>query len=357
MTKHTVLIIGVWLIGTTPALLRADSFSISTFATGTAIGATQPDSVSFGDNSLWIAYTNGAASDGSSGSSTVVQYSLNRSITNKWTITGNVDGLRVAPDGTIWALQNNDANAAVTLINPTTKATSTLSWGSSYTANNNAATRGFDDIAFRGSQTFLSETNPASGADPTVLKLSSPVSSPLQVSPIANSTITGTNMATGKQGSTTITDPDSLILAPNGDLVLTGEADQTMVWIHNPGATNQNESYLPLQGVNGNPDDSVFPTSSAGTFYVADTGANKVYAISATGIAANQTFLSVGTEFGLLNTSTGDVTSILEGTSPHGAEFVPAVTGVPEPSCYAMLLGGLLTMAGVVYRRRIRKQA
>jgi hypothetical protein len=163
-------------------------------------------------------------------------------------------------------------------------------------------------------------------------------------------------MATGKQGSTTITDPDSLILAPNGDLVLTGEADQTMVWIHNPGAADQSESYLALQGVNGNPDDSAFPTTSAGTFYVADTGANKVYAISATGLGANQTFLSVGTEFGLLNTSTGDVTSVLEGVSPHGAEFVPAMTGAPEPSGYCMLLGGLVTMAGALYRRRSSKQ-
>ncbi|HEY1949852.1 MAG TPA: hypothetical protein VGG97_22760, partial [Bryobacteraceae bacterium] len=268
MYKYRLALLGFLLISTTPALMTADSFSISTFATGSTIGATQPDSVSFGDNSLWIAYTNGAASDGSSGSSTVVQYSLSGSVTNKWTITGNVDGLRVALDGTVWALQNNDANATTTLINPNTKAVTSLTWGSSYTANNNAVGRGFDDIAFRGSQTFLSETNPATGNDPTVLKLSSPVSSPLQVSPIVNSAINGTNMATGKQGSTTITDPDSLILAPNGDLVLTGEADQTMVWIHNPGAANQSESYLPLQGVNGNPDDSVFPTSSAGTFYV-----------------------------------------------------------------------------------------
>jgi hypothetical protein len=332
--------------------LQADTFSISTFATGSSLGSTSPDSVEFGDNSLWIAYTNGAASDGSKGSSTVVQYSLGGSVTDKWTIAGNVDGLRVAPNGTVWALQNNDANAAVTLINPTTKATTSLSWGSSYTER---SARGFDDMVFLKGQTFLSETNPSSGTDPVVLKLTTGAVSPLQVSPILASTFTGTNLATGKQGSTTITDPDSLILAPTGALVLTGEADQTLVWIHNPGAANQSESYLPLKGVNGNPDDTVFPTTASGTFFVADTGGNKVYKVSASGLAANETFVSVGTEFGLLNMSTGTVAPILTGVSPHGAFFVPSATTTPEPASYGMMFGGLLTLAGVAYRRRSGK--
>lgn len=336
-----------------PATVQADTFSISTFATGSALGSTSPDSVEYGDNSLWIAYTNGAASDGSKGSSTVVQYSLGGSVMDKWTVGGNVDGLRIGPNGTVWALQNNDANAAVTLINPTTKATTALSWGSSYTAR---STRGFDDMVFLNGQTFLTETNPATGTDPIVLKLRTGPTSPLQVSPILASTFAGTNLATGKKGSVTITDPDSMILAPTGALVLTGEADQTLVWIHNPGAANQSESYLALKGVTGNPDDTVFPTTTSGTFFVADTGGNKVYKISASGLGTNEAFVSVGTEFGLLDLSTGTVTPILTGVSPHGAFFVPSAATTPEPASYAMVVGGLLTLAGLAYRRRTGKQ-
>jgi hypothetical protein len=68
-------------------------------------------------------------------------------------------------------------------------------------------------------------------------------------------------------GSTTITDPDSLILDPAGDLVLTGEADQEIVFVHNPGTAGQTASFLPLLGVGaGLPDDTVFPTAANGTF-------------------------------------------------------------------------------------------
>lgn len=64
--------------------------------------------------------------------------------------------------------------------------------------------------------TFLSETNPASATDPIVLRLTTGLSSPLQVSGILNSQFTGVNLATGMSGIVNITDSDSLILAPNG---------------------------------------------------------------------------------------------------------------------------------------------
>ena len=45
--------------------------SISTFATGQAVNATGPDSITVGGGSIWVSYTNGADSTGLSGSSTV----------------------------------------------------------------------------------------------------------------------------------------------------------------------------------------------------------------------------------------------------------------------------------------------
>ena len=208
--------------------MRADSFNVQTFASGSAVGGTSPDSVEFGNGSLWISYQNGADSAGASGSSTVVRYSTAGSVINSWSIAGNVDGLRIDPSsGLVWALQNNDGNSALTVINPVSNATKAYSYGSSYLANGNSAGRGFDDAVFRNGQVYLSETNPASGTQPVVLKLTTGLSNPpLQVSGLLNSTFNGLNRATGQVQSTTIADSDSLVQTPTGDLALTGEADQ-----------------------------------------------------------------------------------------------------------------------------------
>lgn len=335
---------------------QAASFGVRVFASGAAIGATSPDSVEFGDGSLWISYQNGADSAGLSGSSTAVRYSPSGAILRTWSIPGNVDGLRIDPaSGLVWALQNNDGNSALTVINPITGGATSYAYGSSYTANGNSVTRGLDDAVFRNGQVFLSETNPAVSGDPIVLRLTTGLTSPLQVSGILNSSLTGTNLATGHTGSTTISHPDSLILTSSGDLALTGEADKQIVFIHNPGAANQSESFLSLLGTNrapvtGNPDDTIYPTAGQGFIYLADTGANIVYRLTATGLTAGSAYVDVGHEFGSLDLTTGVVTPIFTGVSPHGAQFVTfAASGVPEPASLACLALGLLII-GVIAR-------
>ena len=354
-TRLLVTAVSVLALFTIP--VRASSITPSVFATGGAISSTSPDSVVFGDGSLWVSYQNGADSTGASGSSTVVRYSPAGAIIHSWTIAGNVDGLRIAPNGQVWALQNNDGNSALTVINPSTNATTPFTYGSTYTANGNSLGRGFDDAEFLNGKVYLSETNPAVGTDPVIVQLTTPLTSPLQIAGILNSTFTGTNLATGTQASTTITDSDSLILDPSGDLVLTGEADQEIVFVHNPGAANQTESFVALLGTDGKtisgfPDDTVFPTAPNGTFYVADTGGNTVYALKASGLAPGSVFIDVGDEFGSLNTSTGIVTPLFTGVSPHGVVFVPT----PEPASFG-LAGGVLLMAGFVLRKRLQGSA
>jgi hypothetical protein len=332
------------------------TYGVQVFATGAAVGGTSPDSVSFGDGSVWIAYQNGADSAGASGSSTVVRYSTGGSVLNTWSIKGNVDGLKVDPStGLVWALQNNDGNSALTIIDPTTNKTTPYQFGNTYT---NVANRGFDDVVFGNGATYLSETNPASGTDPVVLKLTSGLNTPLQVSSILTSTFTGVNLATGNPGSTTIADSDSLKLTPNGGLALTGEADQELAFITNPGAANQSESFLQLLGTNGKtisglPDDTIYPDASSGVFYFADTGANKVYRVVATGLGAGSVYIDVGDEFGSLDLSTGIVTPIFTGVSPHGADFTTlSLAGIPEPTTVGYsVIGTLLGVVGL-YRRK-----
>jgi hypothetical protein len=337
-------------------LQAGPTYNVQVFATGAAVNGSSPDSVSYGNGSVWVAYQNGANSAGASGSSTVVRYSPAGAVQHSWTIGGNVDGLRVDPSsGLVWALQNNDGNSALTVINPTTNATTAYTYGNTYT---NVPNRGFDDVVFSNGSVYISETNPAGGSDPVVWKLTSGLGSPLQVSPILKSTLTGTNLATGLSGSTTITDSDSLELAPGGALALTGEADQQIAFIYNAGLSTQYEKFISLLGTNGQtisglPDDTIYPNATGGLFYFADTGANKVYQVEASGLASGSVYIDVGNEFGILDTNTGIVTPIFTGTSPHGADFVSfADAGVPEPTtvgygAVAILLGGAL-----VYRRR-----
>ena len=350
--NQTKLLVTAGILALLPLHLRASSITASVFATGAPISSTSPDSIVYGDGSVWVSYQNGADSAGASGSSTVVRYSPAGAIINTWTIAGNVDGLRIDPSGKVWALQNNDGNSALTVIDPTTNATTPYTYGTTYTANGNSLTRGFDDVEF-SNNIYLSETNPATGTDPVIVQLTTPLTSPLQIAGILNSTFTGINLATGLPATTTITDSDSLILDSSGDLVLTGEADQEIVFVHNPGTVNQTESFLPLLGTNGLtisgfPDDTVFPTSANGTFYMTDTGGNTVYALNATGLAPGSVYIDVGNEFGSLDLSTGIVTPIFTGVSPHGVVFVAS----PEPASFLLTGAALLFGAAFVLSKR-----
>jgi hypothetical protein len=328
--------------------IHAASFTTTVFATGGPVGASSPDSVTFGNNSLWVEYGNGASSTGGSGSSTIVQYSLAGSALHTYSIPGSVDGLKYNPNtGQVWALQNQDANSTLTIINPATQTTSTFAYGPLY--NSMSGSRGLDDVVFSGSQIFMSVTNPASGTDPVIVQLTNLVS-PLLQSAILTSGAIGTNRATGLQGTIPATDTDSLKSGPNGSLILTGEADHSLMFVNNPGQASQSVSFLNLVTATGSttgaPDDALFPTAAQGTFYVADTGANVIYAITAAGLVPNTSLYGdVGNAFSSVDPTTGVVTPIFTGMTPHGMDFVAS----PEPGALGLCAIGLLFVVG---RRR-----
>src|SRR5215467_8677516 len=121
---------------------------ITTFATGTAVNATGPDSINLSRNSVWVSYTNGADSTGLSGSSTIVQYKRNGQVRYTYSIAGSVDGLKVDPrTGLVWALQNQDGNSTLSLIDPKKH---TVSGPIPYAVA--SSIRGYDDVVFRGNQ-------------------------------------------------------------------------------------------------------------------------------------------------------------------------------------------------------------
>jgi hypothetical protein len=142
----SIALIGAWSA-------NAQNFKrVTTFATGAAVSATGPDSVALGQHSVWISYTNGADSTGAGGSSTVVEYKLNGKIKQTYTIAGSVDGLKMDPEtGLVWAMQNQDGNSTLTLIDPKTN---TTTGPISYAAE--SSVQGYDDVVFRFDKVFLS---------------------------------------------------------------------------------------------------------------------------------------------------------------------------------------------------------
>ena len=299
---------------------------ITTFASGTAVNATQPDSITLSKNSVWVEYGNGADSTGLRGSSTIVQYKRNGQVLYTYSIAGSVDGLKVDPrTGLVWALQNQDGNSTLSLIDPK-KHTVTAPIPYAVTSS----TRGYDDVVFRGNQVFLSYTNPVLSTDPTIQLLQNG-SDPLVVTPILLMGATGTNLATGQQNQhISDTDPDSLKLTPTGDLMLTGEADGQLIFVGDPGSSKQSVSFLQLidPSTGGNIsgiDDAVITTAKKEIFYLSDTGNNRVLKIEVDNVPVGSLFCSISSlnYLGLVDTHTGVATPFISNLNgPHGLELV-----------------------------------
>jgi hypothetical protein len=349
---------------------------VTVFANGAAVGGTGVDSITDSPGSVWVEYGNGVDSTGVvPGDSTIVQYSTSGAIQNTYQIAGLVDGLKYNPTtGMVWALQNNDANATLALINPTTHAvTGPLMYAappyaygpdSGPNANNG---RGYDDVAFLAGQVFLSYTNPASPTDPVVQTLKNG-NNPA-------GTLMTSDIMTAQQTGTISPDTDSLKATPFGDLVLTSEGDgvptsnPVISLIAHPGAVNQSVTNVVVTDGTGNDvagmDDVIFPGATSGVLYVSDTATDAVYAVRLTGLNPDTAIVSIGSlhEVGLVDMATGVATPLIVGadlpggvlTSPHGLDFIATV---PEPESWAVMLLGLGGLGAISRaRRRLRALA
>jgi len=340
----------------------APTVSVSTFATGGAVSATNPDSITTGAGSVWVEYGNGADSTGLTGNSTIVRYSMSGVVEQTYTIAGLVDGLKFNPvTGMVWALQNNDGNSTLSIINPTTNTVSSaLMYQSPPYVYGATSGRGYDDVAFLGGKVYMSYSNPVNPTDPVVQMLTQ--------GNTPSGTLTTTNILTAQQtSSTNVPDIDSLKSTPNGALVLTTEGDGPgtanpvgeFTLITHPGAASQTVTNVPVTSAGNNVkgiDDVLFPGATSGWLYVAETGAaNQVDKVWLSGLDPNTPIIAIGGlgEVALVNPTTGDVESaLLSGlSSPHGMDFV-AATSAPEPSTWPMLLLGLGGLAIAAAARR-----
>ncbi len=166
-----------------------------------------------------------------------------------YTAAALADGLKFDPiAGNVWVLNNNDGNARLQFINPTiNRIRAPLDYAPPFVYGNNSA-RGFDDVVFAGQTVFLSETNPINPGDPVVVELVNGTApfGKLRTSTVLSYGDSGTNIVTGKTEALPISDPDSLKALPDGTLILTGEADESLIFIKHPGSNQQTASFLQL---------------------------------------------------------------------------------------------------------------
>jgi hypothetical protein len=178
----------------------------------------------------------------------------------------------------------------------------------------------------------MSYTNPVDNGDPTLVQLldGNNPDGELQTRPILASGATGLDLETGKMEVIPQSDPDSLKVAPNGDLLFTSSSDDVIIDVQNPGTPQQGVAFTKVQGVTGNLDDVIKPDATAGTFYLSDTTDNRVLTFHATGLNPNDYYASIGNAFGQVDPTTGHFTALITAAnapgftfgSAHGASFV-----------------------------------
>ncbi|HLW85244.1 MAG TPA: hypothetical protein VKR60_08535 [Candidatus Sulfotelmatobacter sp.] len=298
-------------------------YTVSVFATSIPGVDFAPDSIAVLDGNVFVGYGDGAAPDGSDGkSSTIVEYSANGDMVTTYTVLGHNDGLKVNPKThQIWAMQNEDAAPNLVIIDPKSQTQS-----APYTFGPTPHGGGYDDMAFRGNDVFISCSNPANNPNlaPAIVKAQI-VGSTVVVTPVLSAAATAIDIPTDTPVSLNLQDPDSMIFNPLGDLVLDSQADAELIIVHHVGYADQSVYHLGLveNGVAAQIDDTVFATSSHGVILVSDRDGETVYAISRDLFAPSAAYSATPAAVAALDPSTGILTDVVTGmVSPHGMAFI-----------------------------------
>lgn len=297
-------------------------YTVSVFATSVQGVYTQPDSITVGLGNVFVGYGNGVATDGTDGkSSTIVQYSMSGAVLNTFSVKGHNDGLKWNPKtNLLWSLQNEDGNPNLVTIDPKTAVQNV------YTFAPPANGGGIDDVAFLGNNVYISESNPQGNPNlaPAIVEAKLSGGS-VAVTPVLLGNSNATDIPTGNPVALNLQDPDSMIVDPDGDLVLDSQSDAEIIVVHRPGFTDQSVFHLAItSGAAATQiDDTVFATSSKGVILVSDRNGETVYSIQAPFFPPAGAYSAAPTFVGLLDMTTGNLTPVVTGmVSPHGMVFI-----------------------------------
>ena len=291
-------------------------------------GLTAPDSIAVLGDHVFVGYGDGHAPDGTDGlNSQIVEFAKDGSVVHIYTVPGHSDGLKVDPrTHLLWAIQNEDANANLVIINPATRDQKLYAFGPTLHGG------GYDDIVFRGCKVYISASNPAKNPNTGAAIVSADLAGNTVV---VHQILAGDAKAINIPSQTTLTlnlqDPDSMTSDPFGNLVMTSQADQELIIVNHPESDDQRVLRLPLSFETSKGltrvevDDTVFATSTEGFVLFADKKLNTVYKVTKSAFLPGTAYTAAdgGPFVGTIDLNTGVITPIVTGLgNPGGMAFV-----------------------------------
>jgi hypothetical protein len=306
----------------------ASPYQLSVFASAPS-GSSAPDSIAVLRDHVFVGYGDGNLPNGSDGKSTqIVDYAIDGTIKYTYTVKGHNDGLKIDPSThLLWAIQNEDSNANLVVIDPKTHQQKLYVFGPA------AHGGGYDDVVFRGCKAYISASNPASNPNAAPAIVSATLDGGfVDVKPVLAGNASAIDIPTDATVKLNLQDPDSMTVDPEGNIVLDSQADHELIFVSKPGSSLQRVLHLPLtfQKPGGGltaveVDDTAFVTSTEGFILFADKGLNKVFALKKNAFApgAAYTAASGGPFVGTIDLTSGVVTPIVTGLKgPGGMAFV-----------------------------------
>lgn len=256
-------------------------FDVDVFARGST-NLYNPDAVVVTRHFVFVDYQND--SDTAPTSSIIVKYDRAGHQLGLVAVFGRCDGMRYNPYAhKLWALVNNDgANGspprqpALFVIDPKTLEKTKYAFPATQEHGG-----GYDDLAFVNGRAFASASAPtltAAGINDkqAVVQLQLRAGT-VSVTPLFYGNATGRDIVTGKVGPLNISDPDSLAVAGTS-LVVVSEGDGQLAIVAHPGESTQSISRLPT---GSQLDEVAQTTGTSGTFFVADSTLDTIYAVRA----------------------------------------------------------------------------
>jgi hypothetical protein len=323
-----VLVVGIIIPyapsrATTP--VATAPFSVSVFATSVPGQYTQPGAIAFTGGSIYVAYSNGAALDGSSGSTTIVQYSLAGAVGTTFTVPGANAVLKTNPQsGLLWALQNPAGNSAVTIIN--------ASNGNSQTVPLAAPAQGggYADVAFLQGDRYITASTPSGNPNtaPAILNVAiteASTGNTSSLTPVLAGNAQGTDSLTGSTVSLNLQSPTNVEFDNLDDLIMNDRTDSQLITVHNLGAPDQSVYSTPLT-LNSEAvqiRNTAFVTSANGTLYVSDPGAETVYAVTKPLLSDGKVYTTTGSMVAKIDLDSGQLTPVVTGlVTPTNVTFI-----------------------------------
>jgi len=292
-------------------------------------GLSAPDSIAVVGDHVFVGYGDGHLPDGSDGlNSQVVEFDKNGAVVYTYTVPGHSDGLKLDPrTHLLWAIQNEDANANIVIINPETHDQKLYEFGPTMHGG------GYDDIVFRGCKVYISASNPANNPNsgPAIVSARL-VGKTVVVEPVLAGTANATDITTDATNPLNLQDPDSMTLDNLGNIVLDSQGDNELIIVSNPDTAKQRALLLPLSYVDPKlgptrveVDDTAFTSSSEGYILFADKKLNTVYKLTKAAFAPGVAYTAAdgGPFVGTIDLTTGVITPVVTGVvNPGGLVFV-----------------------------------